>query len=185
MTVSIFYLQKEIPKQDPTTPNAYTLLMNSKPIKEIQRDSDAHAYDNVMDEIDAETLQKKTSSRRPYPVVTPTGQIHEQIRESDETSNEQVYQPRSSVSSDPYAASFISGGGGGGGGTLTNQSSNATRQSSNLAPSYINRDSLSKDSEGMYPSLERTRADSTLVKESLPGSRENGLKHTTSGNVKS
>ena len=147
-------------------------------MKDIQRDSDAHAYDNVMDAIDAETLEKKKSSRRPYPVVTPTGQIHDQVMETDETSNEQIYQPRSSVSSDPFSASFISEGGG----PLVNKSSNVTRQSSNLAPSSINRDSLSKDSEGMYPSLERT--DSSPSKDSFTTSRENSQKRTSSNKSK-
>ena len=169
-----FYLQKELPKLDPTAPNAYTLLMNSKPMKESQRDSDAHAYDNVMNAIDAETLEKKSSSRRPYPVVTPTGQIHEQVTETDETAEEKVYQPRSSLSSDPYAASFLPGGEeqrtkSDVGSTLEHKSSNATRQSSNLAPSSINRDSLAKDTDSLYPSLERTDSSPSKTSTGLLG----------------
>ena len=158
--------------------------MNSKPIKEAQRDSDAHAYDNVMNAIDAETLEKKTSSRRPYPVVTPTGQIHEQVTETDETAADTVYQPRSSLSSDPYAASFLSGGEGGrgvdhtDGSSLEHKPSNATRQSSNLAPSSINRDSLAKDSESIYPSLERTDSSQSKTSTDLLG-REDSRKRTS------
>ena len=159
--------------------------MNSKPIKETQRDSDAHAYDNVMNAIDAETLEKKTSSRRPYPVVTPTGQIHEQVTETDETAEGTVYQPRSSLSSDPYAASFLSGREGGRGvdnthdSSLEHKPSSATRQSSNLAPSSINRDSLAKDSESIYPSLERTDSSPSKISTDLLG-REESKKHTSS-----
>ena len=177
-------MQREIPKLDPTAPNAYTLLMNSKPIKEAQRDSDAHAYDNVMNAIDAETLEKKTSSRRPYPVVTPTGQIHEQVTETDEPAEGTVYQPRSSLSSDPYAASFLSGGEGGRGvdynheSSLEHKPSIATRQSSNLAPSSINRDSLAKDSESIYPSLERTDSSPSKTSTDLLG-REDSKKSTS------
>ncbi len=146
-------------------PNAYTLLMNSKPHAHLSRDSDAHAYDNVMDAIDAETLERKT--RRAYPVVTPVGSVKDDASRDEDTirtSEVEVHEPRRSTDSDPYAASFLPEAGGPGG-VLVSKSSTATAQSSNLAGSSINRDSYSKDSEATYPSLGRT--DSSAYKDSL------------------
>ncbi len=139
-----------MPKQDMMAPNAYTLLMNSKPNRDAAgvRDSDAHAYDNVLDAIDAETLERKQkSSRRPYPVVTPNGQIQEPSGSGHVGHDEAMTSggARRSVDSDPYAASFLGGSRSAGGGTLENKPSTATGVSSDLAGSSINR-----DSEGLY-----------------------------------